>query len=206
MEFLVDMTTHVPEGTSESEVAAMRAREAANTTELVRAGRVLRLWRPPLRPGEWRTLGLFTAAGDADLRDTLGSMPLHVWRRDTVTVLRPHVNDPGLDGVDLDRDATEFFTWFALAIPEGAGSEQVAGLTAAEGARTRALASAGRLLRLWSLPEAGHSLGHWQAGDQAEMERHLSSLPLAGWLTVTTQLLTPHPSDPTQGHATRSSA
>jgi len=40
------------------------------------------LWRPPLQPGEWRTLGLF-AANDADqLQQTLASMPLKIWRTD----------------------------------------------------------------------------------------------------------------------------
>ena len=52
MEYLVTMTTQVPDGVSESAVAAMRAREAAHTAELARDGRVVRLWRPPLRSGE----------------------------------------------------------------------------------------------------------------------------------------------------------
>jgi len=51
MEYLVTMTTQVPDGVSESAVAAMRAREAAHTAELARDGRVVRLWRPPLRSG-----------------------------------------------------------------------------------------------------------------------------------------------------------
>ncbi|NUR58326.1 MAG: muconolactone delta-isomerase, partial [Catenulispora sp.] len=42
MEFLVTMTTQVPEGTSAQEVDDMRAREAANTSRLAAAGKVLR--------------------------------------------------------------------------------------------------------------------------------------------------------------------
>jgi muconolactone D-isomerase len=57
MEFLVTMTTEVPAGTTPDEVADVRAREAANTQKLAEQGRVLRLWRPPLKPGEWRTIG-----------------------------------------------------------------------------------------------------------------------------------------------------
>ena len=53
MEYLVTMTTRVPDGFSDSTVAAMRAREAAHTAELARAGRVVRLWRPPQRSDEW---------------------------------------------------------------------------------------------------------------------------------------------------------
>ena len=64
MEYLVTMTTHVPEGTPETAVDDIRAREAAHTRELAAQRHVLRLWRPPLRPGEWRTLGLFAAADD----------------------------------------------------------------------------------------------------------------------------------------------
>jgi muconolactone D-isomerase len=95
MEYLVDMTTHVPEGTAESAVEDVRTREAARSRELAAAGHLLRLWRPPLRPGEWRTLGLFAAADDDELQQVLASMPLHVWRTDVVTPLSPHPNDPG---------------------------------------------------------------------------------------------------------------
>lgn len=61
MEFLVDMVTTVPDGTSDDEVADMRKREAARAAELAAHGNLLRLWRPPLAPGEWRTWGLFSA-------------------------------------------------------------------------------------------------------------------------------------------------
>ena len=63
MEYLVTMTTHVPDGTPAEAVDDVRARESAHTRELAAQGHVLRLWRPPLAPGEWRTLGLFAAAG-----------------------------------------------------------------------------------------------------------------------------------------------
>jgi len=95
MEYLVEMTTHVPEGTAEAAVEDVRTREAARSRELAAAGHLLRLWRPPLRPGEWRTLGLFAAADDDELQQVLASMPLHVWRTDVVTPLSPHPNDPG---------------------------------------------------------------------------------------------------------------
>jgi muconolactone delta-isomerase len=95
MEYLVTMTTRVPEGTSAEAVADVRAREAAHTRELAAQGRVLRLWRPPLAPGEWRSLGLFSAEDPDDLERTLASMPLRVWRTDEVTPLDPHPNDPG---------------------------------------------------------------------------------------------------------------
>jgi muconolactone D-isomerase len=95
VEYLVSMTTHVPEGTPDQAVADVRAREAARSAELAAQGHLLRLWRPPLRPGEWRTLGLFAAADDDELERVLASMPLRVWRTDEVTPLTPHPNDPG---------------------------------------------------------------------------------------------------------------
>jgi muconolactone D-isomerase len=94
MEYLVTMTTHVPEGTSEAAVQDMRTRETARSRELAAQGNLLRLWRPPLEPGEWRTLGLFAAADGAELETVLASMPLRVWRKDEVTPLSPHPSDP----------------------------------------------------------------------------------------------------------------
>jgi muconolactone D-isomerase len=96
MEFLVTMTTHVPDGTSEAAVAELRTREAEHSRELAAQGHLLRLWRPPLQPGEWRSLGLFAADDAAQLETVLASMPLRVWRTDVVTPLTPHPSDPGL--------------------------------------------------------------------------------------------------------------
>ena len=71
MEYLVTMTTRVPDGTPEQAVADVRAREAARARELAAKGHLRRLWRPPLRPGEWRTLGLFAAPDDGELERVL---------------------------------------------------------------------------------------------------------------------------------------
>jgi muconolactone delta-isomerase len=95
MEYLVNMTTHVPAGTTDEAVDDMRAREGVRARELAAQGHLLRLWRPPLQPGEWRTLGLFAADDDAELEEVLASMPLRVWRHDEVTPLTVHPSDPG---------------------------------------------------------------------------------------------------------------
>ena len=94
MEFLVTMTTHVPAGTPDEAVDDIRRREATRARELAAEGHLLRLWRPPLQPGEWRTLGLFAADDAEELEKVLASMPLRVWRTDQVTPLAPHPNDP----------------------------------------------------------------------------------------------------------------
>ncbi len=52
MEFLVTMATAVPEGTPDEAVEAVRTREAARSRSLADDGELLRLWRPPLQPGE----------------------------------------------------------------------------------------------------------------------------------------------------------
>jgi muconolactone D-isomerase len=92
------MTTHVPEGTSEAAVDEVRQREAARSRELAAQGHLLRLWRPPLQPGEWRTIGLFSAPDADGLEGILASMPLRIWRTDEVTPLSPHPNDPAKSG------------------------------------------------------------------------------------------------------------
>jgi muconolactone D-isomerase len=95
VEFLVDMVTTVPDGVSDDEVVEMRKREAVRAAELVAQGSLLRLWRPPLAPGQWRTWGLFRAEDADQLEMVLASMPLRAWRQDTVTPLSPHPSDPG---------------------------------------------------------------------------------------------------------------
>jgi muconolactone D-isomerase len=94
MEYLTDMVTTVPEGTSQVKVNELRAAEAVRAAELAKAGHLIRLWRPPLGPGEWRSIGLFCAADEAELRQVLDSLPLHIWMKVNVTPLTPHPNDP----------------------------------------------------------------------------------------------------------------
>jgi muconolactone delta-isomerase len=195
MEYLVTMTTHVPEGTPDQAVTDIRGREAARSRELATQGRLLRLWRPPLRPGEWRTLGLFAAAADGQLEEVLASMPLRVWRTDEVTALSPHPNDPGLAA---GAPGSEFLTTFVIDVPEGTPGLAVEETEAREAERAKELAGQGHLRRLWALPGRGRSLGLWQAASPAELQAILRSLPLDPWMTVQTTPLTPHPSDPAQ--------
>ena len=95
MEFLLSMTTDVPEETSDTEVEETRAREAVRAGELAAQGHLLRLWKPPVEPGEWRTLGLWRADDEKQLQRILATLPLHVWMTVEVTPLLPHPNDPG---------------------------------------------------------------------------------------------------------------
>src|SRR3954468_31506 len=193
MEFLLTMTTHVPDGTSEAAVREMRSREAARSRELASQGHLLRLWRPPLKPGERRSPGLFAAADDDELERVLASLPLRVWRTDEVTPLSRHPNDPALEA---GSGATEFLTTFTVSIPEGTPVRTVEDTQAREAERARQLAGQGHLLRLWALSGDGRALGLWRARDMAEMQAILTSLPLDAWMSVQTTPLISHPSDP----------
>jgi muconolactone delta-isomerase len=202
MEYLVTMTTHVPEGTTDEAVADVRAREGAHTRELAAQGHVLRLWRPPLAPGEWRTLGLFAAADGDELERVLASMPLRVWRTDEVTPLEPHPNDPGAarDQAAGDRSSeAEFLTLFTVVVPDGTPGDVVEETTRGEARSAHELGEQGHLIRLWALPSedgAWHALGLWRAEDGEQLQWMLDSLSLDPWMAVQTTPLTPHPSDP----------
>jgi muconolactone delta-isomerase len=195
------MTTRVPDGTSEGAVQDIRTRESARAGQLATQGHLLRLWRPPLQPGEWRTLGLFAAGNDTDLEGLLASMPLRVWRTDEVTPLSPHPNDPARQAEKTGTRApegggSEFLTTFELVVPRDTARETVDATTRREADRARELAAQGCLERLWTLPGQGRALGLWQAADSAGMNAILASLPMSAWMSVQTTPLTPHPSDP----------
>jgi len=198
MEYLVNMTSYVPDGTSEGSVQDIRTREAARSKQLATQGHLLRLWRPPLHPGEWRTLGLFAAGDDVELEEVLASMPLRVWRTDEVTPLSPHPNDPARrterPGAAAPGDS-EFLTTITVADPGDAAPETV-DATQREGDRERELVRQGYLERLWTLPGQSRTLGLWQAPDSAGMDAILASLPLSSRMSVQTTPLTRHPSDP----------
>lgn len=195
MQYLVAMTTHVPDGMSDTEVDGVRAREAARSRELAMGGHLLRLWRPPLQPGEWRSLGLF-AADDADhLEKLLASMPLRIWRQDEVTPLAAHPNDPP-SPPPRRQGAGESLTTFTVDVPGTVDAPTVDEARAAEARSTRKLADRGYLVRLWKLPGHGRALGLWQSETADELQAVLAALPLRPWLVIETIPLTAHPSDP----------
>ncbi|MFD7444756.1 muconolactone Delta-isomerase family protein [Streptomyces sp. NPDC059909] len=95
-EFLVELTTTVPEGTDPAEVDRRRAAEAVRARELAATGHLVRLWRPV---GELRSIGVWRAADEDELREkVLGSLPLRPWMTAVVTALESHPNDPGKTG------------------------------------------------------------------------------------------------------------
>ena len=94
MEFLVELTISVPEGTDQAEFDRRRAAEAVRAKELAAEGHLSRLWRPA---GEPRVIGVWRADDEAELCEkVLGSLPLWPWATAVITALQPHPNDPGL--------------------------------------------------------------------------------------------------------------
>lgn len=200
MEFLVTMTTRVPDSMPADAVERVRAREAARSRELAAQGKLLRLWRPPLRPGEWRTLGLFAADDNGELQQLLASMPPRSWRTDDVTPLGAHPNDPVGQGITIaPGKGPEFLIATTIMVPPGTPAQVVDDTVAREARRAPELAGRGHLVRLWALPDGPdgqRTLGLWRARDPGELMAILESLPLAGWMTIETTPLSPHPDDP----------
>ncbi|PWI19363.1 muconolactone delta-isomerase [Streptomyces sp. Act143] len=92
-EFLVELTTTVPEGTDPAEVDRIRAAERVRAAELAAQGHLFRLWRPV---GELRSIGVWCADDEAELREkVLGTLPLWRWMTAVITPLQSHPNDPG---------------------------------------------------------------------------------------------------------------
>jgi muconolactone D-isomerase len=65
-EFLVEITTTIPEGTEPAEVDRRRAAEAVRARELASTGNLFRLWRPE---GELRSIGIWRAEDEQELHD-----------------------------------------------------------------------------------------------------------------------------------------
>ncbi|MEV6530362.1 muconolactone Delta-isomerase family protein [Streptomyces sp. NPDC051639] len=96
MEFLVEVTVNVPEGTDQAEVDRRRAAEAVRAKELTAGGHLSRLWRTA---GDPRVIAIWRADNEIELREkVLGSLPLWPWVTAVITTLQPHPNDPGLAG------------------------------------------------------------------------------------------------------------
>ena len=97
MEYLVTMITHVPEETPSQTVAGIRARQAAHSSELAGQGHLLRLWRPPPRQGESRSLGCSAPRNLAETPAILKPMQLDAWMAAQGRAADLYqINDPGL--------------------------------------------------------------------------------------------------------------
>jgi muconolactone D-isomerase len=94
MEFLVEFELSVPAGAPESEVKERVSAESAAWAVLGREGHLVRLWRPPVAPGERKAVGLYRTESEEQLDGLLVALPLSAWMQTVVTPLEPHPNDP----------------------------------------------------------------------------------------------------------------
>ncbi|CAM2765976.1 hypothetical protein BST27_00185 [Mycobacterium intermedium] len=86
-EFLTRTTITVPAGTSGRTIDELKVREAICNQALAQAGLLVRLWTPPIQPGLWQSVGLWSARDLRDLQSILASLPLHAWMTAQITPL-----------------------------------------------------------------------------------------------------------------------
>jgi muconolactone D-isomerase len=96
MDYLVDFTITVPEGTPASELEQRMMGEEARVAELAAQGHAVRVWKPLPDDGPPRAIGLYRAEDNAELQAILESLPLRPWMEILVTPLGEHPNDPAL--------------------------------------------------------------------------------------------------------------
>jgi muconolactone D-isomerase len=93
----------------------------------------------------------------------------------------------------------EFLVEFEVEVPDGTPESEVEQRMRAESAATASLAAEGHLLRVWrrnAVADDATVIGLYAADSDAELDRLLGALPLAGWMQVTIIPLAPHPNDP----------
>jgi muconolactone D-isomerase len=94
MEYLVDFTIDIPDGTSSDDVDRRTRAEGERVDALGREGHVVRVWRPVPDDGRWRAIGLYRADDEAELKAILEALPLYGWMTIGVQALAPHPSDP----------------------------------------------------------------------------------------------------------------
>jgi muconolactone D-isomerase len=94
MEYLIDFTTDIPEGTPPADVDRRAQAEAERVDVLAKEGHALRVWRPVPEDGRSRAIGLYQADDEAQLSAILETLPLYPWMTIEVRALAPHPSDP----------------------------------------------------------------------------------------------------------------
>jgi muconolactone D-isomerase len=83
----------MPGGTPESEIKERASAAGVAAARLAREGHLVRLWSPPVAPGERKAVGLYRADTKDELDGFLVSLPLNGWMQISVTPHEPHPND-----------------------------------------------------------------------------------------------------------------
>ena len=90
----------------------------------------------------------------------------------------------------------EFLVRIEVRWPADGDPARKAELAEKEAARSRELAAAGTLKRLWRIPGRWANYGLWDAPDPTALHAAITSLPFFPWLDVEVTPLAQHPSDP----------
>jgi muconolactone D-isomerase len=90
MEFLVEISVHLPPDLPEVERTAIIAAERARGRALRAQGAIAAIWRVP---GGMRNVGIWQAADATELHALLSSLPLHRYMDVDVTPLARHPLD-----------------------------------------------------------------------------------------------------------------
>ena len=77
MEYLIDFTIDIPDGTPATDVDQRAQAEADRVGVLATEGHVLRVWRPTPDDGRWRAISLYRADDEAELNAILKKTPDH---------------------------------------------------------------------------------------------------------------------------------
>jgi muconolactone D-isomerase len=91
MEFLVNIEVEWPPEGDPDELARITAAERVRADELVREGRIRRLWRIPGRRANW---GIWEAPDATELHAAIASLPFFPWLSVEIYPLARHPSDP----------------------------------------------------------------------------------------------------------------
>jgi muconolactone delta-isomerase len=103
--------------------------------------------------------------------------------------------------VDAGRPSgswVEFLTRAQVSVPEDLSVADLDLLRCQEAQRARELEDEGRLVRAWR-PHAATTWSNiclWRAEDEPDLWKHLRTLPLFAYMSITVDRLDGHPSDP----------
>jgi muconolactone D-isomerase len=87
MEFLVEISVHLPPDLPSDQVDRLMAAERVRGAELRAAGTIQRIWRVR---GGLRNVGIWNASDEAELRAAIESLPLAPYLEAEVTPLSVH--------------------------------------------------------------------------------------------------------------------
>lgn len=87
MLFAVSMTVNIPHDADASHVDQLKAKEKARCQELMQSGVWRHIWRVT---GQYANVSIFDAGSNAELHDTLMSLPLYPFMDVEVTALCRH--------------------------------------------------------------------------------------------------------------------